>query len=342
MQRSFSRLVAPTVAGIMTDALGVLAIGIVAIPALRAARAHRDALAALAHRDRAAAEPDRLRAPPRTGARGHPRPRGELLRARMPAARRRRHRPRGRWVALLASAGVGGLGALLIPLIEIGDPNSASRILAADSEFNRAHRAVQDKFGGSEPFVVIVEGDAPRALYRPALLRAMENFQRYLERLPVVAYSFSPVDIMKGMRERFNELEPKWGVIPSTEREVAETFFTYWGFIPPSTSARFFTPDFRIGQITFFCTRSRRAHGAQRRGRRRGLHRGASPRGRPLPPGGRHDRRHGRGLRRDPAQRRADDHRRVRRDPAGDVRHVPLVRRRRCSSSSRSPSRTPW
>src|SRR5215471_6479797 len=35
VQRSFSRLVAPTVAGIMTDALGVLAIGIVAIPALR-------------------------------------------------------------------------------------------------------------------------------------------------------------------------------------------------------------------------------------------------------------------------------------------------------------------
>jgi len=54
------------------------------------------------------------------------------------------------------------------------------------------------------------------------------------------------------MRERFNELEPKWGVIPSTEREVAQTFFTYWGFLPPSTSARYFTPDFRVGHVTFF------------------------------------------------------------------------------------------
>src|SRR5262249_49953078 len=36
VQRSFTRLAAPTIAGIMTDALGVLAIGIVAIPALRA------------------------------------------------------------------------------------------------------------------------------------------------------------------------------------------------------------------------------------------------------------------------------------------------------------------
>src|SRR5262249_19965013 len=30
-------------------------------------------------------------------------------------------------------------------------------------------------------------------------------------------------------------------------------FFTYWGFLPPSTSARYFTPDFSAGHITFFC-----------------------------------------------------------------------------------------
>jgi predicted RND superfamily exporter protein len=238
----------------MTDALGVLAIGIVAIPALRA-------LALTATLWLLSLIVTELLLNPIVYA--HLRaPELAAIRAREGSFFARGCRrlaagvtgPRGRWVALLASAGVGGLGALLIPLIQIGDPNSASRILATDSEFNRAHRAVQDKFGGSEPFVVIVEGDAPRALYHPALLRAMEDFQHHLERLPVVAYSISPVDIMKGMRERFNELEPKWGVIPSTEREVAETFFTYWGFIPPSTSARFFTPDFRIGQMTFFCT----------------------------------------------------------------------------------------
>ena len=255
VQRSFSRLVAPTVAGIARPTRSAcLAIGIVAIPALRALALTATLwllslivtellLNPIVYAHLRAPELAAIRA--REGsffARGCRR-----LAAGVTGSR-------GRWVALLASAGVGGLGALLIPLIQIGDPNSASRILATDSEFNRAHRAVQDKFGGSEPFVVIVEGDAPRALYHPALLRAMEDFQHHLERLPVVAYSISPVDIMKGMRERFNELEPKWGVIPSTEREVAETFFTYWGFIPPSTSARFFTPDFRIGQMTFFCT----------------------------------------------------------------------------------------
>jgi predicted RND superfamily exporter protein len=254
VQRSFTRLAAPTIAGIMTDALGVLAIAIVAIPALRALALTATLwllslivtellLNPIVYRHLRAPEVEVVRA--REG--------GLLARAcrRLAAAVTG---PRGRWVALFASGALAGIGALLIPRLQIGDPGSASRILAANSEFNRSHRAVQEKFGGSEPFVVIVEGDAPRALYRPALLRAMEDFQRELMRLPMVGYSISPVDIMKGMRERFNELEPKWGVIPSTEREVAETFFTYWGFIPPSTSARFFTPDFKIGQLTFFCS----------------------------------------------------------------------------------------
>ena len=243
VQRSFTRLAAPTIAGIMTDALGVLAIAIVAIPALRALALTATLwllslivtellLNPIVYRHLRAPEVGTIRA----------RESGLLARAcrRLAAAVTG---PRGRWVALAGVGRAGGDRRRADP----APPDRRSRLGvahpgAADSEFNRSHRAIQEKFGGSEPFVVIVEGDAPRALYRPALLQAMEGFQRELERLPMVGYSISPVDIMKGMRERFNELEPKWGVIPSTEREVAETFFTYWGFIPPSTSARFFTP----------------------------------------------------------------------------------------------------
>jgi uncharacterized protein len=253
VQRSFSRLVAPTVAGIFTDALGVLAIALVAIPALRVLAVVATLWLLSLIVTELLLNPivyARLRAPDVAHIRA--REHGLLARGATWLAAAVTG-PRGRWAALALTGLVVATAGLLLPGLQIGDPGSASRILAADSEFNRSHREVQEKFGGSEPFVVIVEGDQPRALYRPALLKAMEQLQRYLERVPGVGASLSPVDLMKGMRERFNELEPKWGVIPSTEKEVAETFFTYWGFIPPSTSARFFTPDFRIGQVTFFC-----------------------------------------------------------------------------------------
>ena len=253
VQRSFARLFAPTVAGILTDALGVLAIGIVAIPALRSLAVTATLWLLSLVVTELLLNPivyTRLRAPAVETIRA--RERGWLARAAVALAAGVTG-ARGRWVALTLSGLVVASAVALLPRLGIGEAASASRILAAHSEFNRSHRAVQEKFGGSEPFVVVVQGEEARALYRPGLLRAMEQLQRYLERVPAVGWSVSPVDILKGMRERFNELEPKWGVIPSTEREAAQTFFTYWGFIPPSTSARYFSPDFSAGQVTFYC-----------------------------------------------------------------------------------------
>src|SRR5207244_13514893 len=127
------------------------------------------------------------------------------------------------------------------------------RIPGADSEYHRSHRAVQERFGGSEPFLVVAEGDEPGALQQRGVLRTIEQFQRYLERAPMVGASFSLVDILTSMGERFHELEPKWGVIPTDERSIREMFFTYWGSVYPSSSAQFFTPDFKTAHITFFC-----------------------------------------------------------------------------------------
>jgi predicted RND superfamily exporter protein len=141
----------------------------------------------------------------------------------------------------------------------VGDP-SASRILFPSSEYNRAARATDEAFGGTERFMVVVEGDGPRALYHPEVLRTIERFQQTLGRLPIVAGSISLVDLLKGMRERFHESEPRWGAIPSNEADVASEFFLYWGSVYPSTSARYFTPDFSTAPITFFCRDHTVAH----------------------------------------------------------------------------------
>ena len=250
---SFGGLFAPTAAGILTDALGVLAIGIIAIPALRQLAVTATlwllsllvtelCLNPIVYTYLRAPEPEAIRA------------REQALLARWSARLASAVTgSRGRWATLGAGAVVLAVALVLLSRVQIGDPTSASRILTADSEYNRSHRAVQEEFGGSEPFLVVAEGDGPGALQRAGVLRTIEQFQRYLERTPMVGASFSLVDILTSMGERFHELEPKWGVIPTDERSIREMFFTYWGSVYPSSSARFFTPDFRTAHVTFFC-----------------------------------------------------------------------------------------
>src|SRR6266852_1843665 len=250
---SFGGLFAPTTAGILTDALGVLAIGIIAIPALRQLAVTATlwllslmvtelCLNPIVYTYLRAPEPEAIRA------------REQALLARWSGRLASAVTgSRGRWATLGAGAIVLAVALVLLSRVQVGDPTSASRVLTADSEYNRSHRAVQEEFGGSEPFLVVAEGDGPGALQRAGVLRTIEQFQRYLERTPMVGASFSLVDILTSMGERFHELEPKWGVIPTDERSIREMFFTYWGSVYPSSSARFFTPDFRTAHVTFFC-----------------------------------------------------------------------------------------
>jgi predicted RND superfamily exporter protein len=259
IQQSFRGLFAATMAAILTDALGLLAIGIVAIPALQALAVASTLWLTSLIATELFLNPvvySFLRAPdPAAIIR---RERGWLTRASARAATALVGR-RGRWTALGACALTVGVAAALLPSMQVGDPGSGSRILAADSEYNRSHHAVQERFGGSEPFMVVVEGDHRDALQELGVLDTIERFQRALERNPIVGASFSLVDILKSMGQLFHELEPKWAVIPRDDASIRTMFFTYWGTVFPSTSAQYFTPDFRIAHVTFYC----RDHGAE-------------------------------------------------------------------------------
>lgn len=253
IQRSFLGLFAATLSSILTDAFGVLAVGIVGIPALRQ-------LAVAATIWLLSMIVTELLLNPIVYA-GLRTPDVGMIEARRHgwlacAAGRVADGVlgvRGRWVSLGACAVVIAVSLALLPALRIGDVASGSRILAPDAEYNRDHRAVQERFGGSEPLMVVVEGASRNALQTGEVLRTIERFQRTLERHPAVGGSFSLVDIVKSVGQLFHEGEPKWGVIPSSDAEIHGMFFVYWATVFPSTSAQYFTPDFTAAPVTFYC-----------------------------------------------------------------------------------------
>jgi hypothetical protein len=150
------------------------------------------------------------------------------------------------WVLMTALGGYQMRGLI------VGDPSAASPLVALDSPYNVSHAHIQDKFGGVEPLIVVAEGHDRDAMKDPQVLATMEKFQRYLERDRDVGYSFSLTDILRTVNMVFHELEPKWGVIPSTVRDVGQTFFIFFANSPPTETAKYVTPDYQTAHVTFF------------------------------------------------------------------------------------------
>ena len=136
--------------------------------------------------------------------------------------------------------------------LTVGDPTAASPLLWADSPYNVSHIKIQEKFGGVEPLIVVAEGSDKDAMKDPEVLRTMEKFQRTLERDPDIGYSFSLADILRGVNMVFHELEPKWGVIPNSWVDVGGLFFVFFSGSPPSETAKYVTPDYKTAHVTFF------------------------------------------------------------------------------------------
>jgi predicted RND superfamily exporter protein len=137
--------------------------------------------------------------------------------------------------------------------LTVGDPSIASPLVREDSPYNVSHAHIQEKFGGVEPLIVVVEGKDRGAIQDPHVLRTMERFQRFLERDRDVGYSFSLTDILRGVNMVVHELEPKWGVIPNNSRDVAQTFFIFFQGSPPTETARYVDPSYTTSHVTFFC-----------------------------------------------------------------------------------------
>jgi len=160
---------------------------------------------------------------------------------------------RGRITTLAAWVGVTLIALFFVRGLTVGDPTSASPLLWLDSPYNVSHKAIQDRFGGVEPLIVVNEGYDKDAMKDPDTLRAMERFQRYMERDPSVGYSFSLADIIRGVNSVFHELEPKWGVIPDSWVDVGGLFFIYFSGAPPSETAKYVDPSYTTAHVTFFC-----------------------------------------------------------------------------------------
>jgi uncharacterized protein len=250
---AFAELFVPTLSGIITDALGMLAIIVVPVVILQRIAISASIWVASIAISELLLNPSiyyYLKAPEKENVLG--RDAGPFQRLMNTVAT---------WVVTPRNARLvitfWVLGALLsltqLRHLTVGDPTASTPLLREDSPYNQSHLEIQKHFGGIEPLIIVVEGHDKDVLKDPSILRTMEKFQRELERDPDVGYSFSLADIVQSINMTFYDLQPRWGVIPDSIPKTSSLFFYYFAGAPPGETSRFIDPSYTISHVTFYC-----------------------------------------------------------------------------------------
>ena len=255
--RSFAALFVPTLSGILTDALGVLAILLVPIVLLQklaltasfwiaAIVVSELFLNPIVYYYLSPPERDRVEARER-----------DAFQRFIDSASRVLVSPGGRRTSLVVWLAIAAVAPFFWTQLVIGDSEAVTPLLRRDSPYNDAHNKIQEQFGGIEPLIVVIQANKPGALVEPSNVKTFQKFQRFLERDPDVGASFSFVDVITTMAVFMNEGEPKWGVIPQNARRVGFMFAAFFQGTSYAETARFMDPNFSNSAIFFYCRNHR-------------------------------------------------------------------------------------
>ncbi|HEY5600002.1 MAG TPA: MMPL family transporter, partial [Candidatus Manganitrophaceae bacterium] len=105
--------------------------------------------------------------------------------------------------------------------------NSNKSYFFKDLPFQQEDRMLNDRLGGTNTLYLLVEGEKEDTLKDPAILKAIEATQRYLEQQPYVGKTLSLADFVKKMNKAMHGDDPAYDVIPDDRNLISQYLLLY-------------------------------------------------------------------------------------------------------------------
>jgi hypothetical protein len=131
-----------------------------------------------------------------------------------------------RIISIFAAAGICCAGG--ISMLAVGDNQPGSPALYPDSHYNRSEQLINSKFGGTDPYYILVQGRTDEAIVSAEVLREMEALQNFvLDTVPEAGRAQSLVEYIKGFHLVFNGFDREFFRIPERDATIGEYLFLY-------------------------------------------------------------------------------------------------------------------
>ena len=174
----------------------------------------------------------------------------------------------GRGVArrplLVWSITVGSMLVCLLGLQRLSVDSSWIDVFHQQSPIRIGDEVLREKFQGTLPVYVAIEGHEPDLLKDPDLLRKLDRLQAEVEQDPIVGGSLSIAEFIKRMNRVMNEDREEMEVIPDSRDLVAQYLLLYSFSGDPDDFDEVVDYDYQHANVSFFS-----ALGSQRRHRTR-------------------------------------------------------------------------
>ncbi|NQT00145.1 MAG: MMPL family transporter [Candidatus Omnitrophica bacterium] len=123
-------------------------------------------------------------------------------------------------VALVALSGINR--------IVVGDNSFGSSHLYPRSEYNQSEKFINENFGGTNSYYILVDGEEEDSLIDSQALNKIDSLQRYLlKNVDQAGYAVSITDYIKGLNFAMFSGDRNYFVIPENNRTIAEYLFLY-------------------------------------------------------------------------------------------------------------------
>ena len=151
------------------------------------------------------------------------------------------------WVPAIVVMGLCTLG-----LRQIVVDSSWIQVFHPQSPVRLADEVLRERFQGTLPIYVAIEGHEPDALKDPRLLRQLDQMQAEGEKDPVVGGSLSLAEFVKRMNRVMNEDRPEMELVPSSRDLVAQYLLLYSFSGDPDDFDEVVDYDYQHANVTFY------------------------------------------------------------------------------------------
>ncbi len=163
-------------------------------------------------------------------------------------------KPRVPWM-IAACFGVLALVAYYLNFgLVVGDVQEGSPVLKPSSEYNKDVEFMANRLPGSmNPMLVIVEGELD-SVKEPELIKLVDDFQAHMAKLPEVTMTLSIANLIKGINMAFYENNPNYFIIPDTRRAVYSNMHLLTsGGAEPGDFDTYYSHEFDSLTVAVYC-----------------------------------------------------------------------------------------